>query len=63
MTVSERQEGYYWIETSNGWEPAVFQGGAFWICGMSMPWPEEDIEQVGEKMNAPGVEAFRAGDD
>lgn len=63
MALDDRREGYYWIETINGWEPAHWNNGAWWLTGVDFPSLKVDGVQVGDQLRPPDPEVFRAGDD
>lgn len=60
--MSERENGYYWVETPTGWEPALWADNDWWITGYDLPWSADDLVSVGERLTPPGKAAYLAGE-
>ena len=48
-----RENGYYWIKISYGeWEPGEWWSDIkiWWLTGISAPYNEDEIAEVGEKI-------------
>jgi len=54
------EPGYYWVRfcaDSVDWEPAHWDGGYWYVCGMEERWG--DVTEVGERLTH-GVRARKA---
>lgn len=56
--MAERETGFYWIETLNGWEPALWVDNDWRIVGYDLPWDPKDIMTIGERLTPPGRAAY-----
>ena len=46
-----RQPGYYWVKHRGDWKPAQYSRYGFWmLIGADGSFDEEELDEVGEKL-------------
>ena len=53
MIMSERKAGWYWVETTEGWEAACWTGRAWMVAGADDSVLDGEMHKIGPRIPTP----------
>ena len=51
--AKKRAKGWYWVMIQGEWMVAQWSLGEFYICGVPVSVPEDQLQKIGERIPTP----------